>query len=92
MFIKTVEDFVCDHCGLEVEGSGYTNHCPECLWSKHVDINPGDRAATCGGLMPPVGYEIRDGGISLVHRCELCGHQKVNKIAKNDNLARLAWL
>ena len=28
-----------------MKGNGYTNHCPKCLWSKHVDINPGDRGA-----------------------------------------------
>lgn len=42
-FTKTVEDFICAHCGTHVRGNGYTNHCPECLWSKHVDNNPGDR-------------------------------------------------
>ena len=26
------------------ERNGYTNHCSQCLWSKHVDINPGDRS------------------------------------------------
>ena len=49
-FIRKTEDFICEHCGREVRGNGYTNHCPYCLWSKHVDINPGDRAAGCGGL------------------------------------------
>ena len=50
-FIKVKEDFVCEHCGAEVKGDGYTNHCPKCLWSKHVDVHPGDRAAECGGMM-----------------------------------------
>jgi hypothetical protein len=58
VFKKTKEDFVCEHCGKPVVGNGYTNHCPECLWSKHVDVNPGDRAATCLGLMEPVGVTI----------------------------------
>jgi len=26
------------------ERNGYTNHCSQCLWSKHVDINLGDRS------------------------------------------------
>ena len=50
-FTRVVEDFTCGQCGAAVTGDGYTNHCPLCLWSRHVDINPGDRAAECGGLM-----------------------------------------
>ncbi|HLL91284.1 MAG TPA: RNHCP domain-containing protein, partial [Tepidisphaeraceae bacterium] len=53
-FTRQVEDFTCGHCGRSVRGNGYTNHCPGCLWSRHVDVNPGDRAAACGGLMEPV--------------------------------------
>ena len=53
-FQRTKEDFTCEKCNLVVNGSGYTNHCPRCLWSKHVDVNPGDRQATCQGFMEPV--------------------------------------
>jgi hypothetical protein len=49
-FQRVIEDFECEHCGHLEEGNGYTNHCTSCLWSKHVDINPGDRAAECQGL------------------------------------------
>ena len=34
-FQRHVEDFECEHCGAFVEGDGYTNHCPACLWCKH---------------------------------------------------------
>src|SRR3989338_8156335 len=44
-FQRTKEDFTCERCGFFVRGSGYTNHCPQCLWSKHVDVNPGNRQA-----------------------------------------------
>jgi hypothetical protein len=91
-FIKTEEDFTCEHCGAAVAGSGYTNHCPVCLWSKHVDVNPGDRAADCQGLMPPIGYLAEAGGYTLIHCCERCGHRKPNKMAANDDLARLSQL
>lgn len=91
-FDKTKEDFICDQCGTEVRGTGYTNHCPACLWSKHVDINPGDRAATCGGAMRPVGYRARHGEYEIVHRCEVCGHEKSNRVSPGDNLAHLADL
>ena len=88
-FIKNKEDFVCGHCGESVVGNGYTNHCPKCLWSKHVDVNPGDRASECGGLMKPVKIEMEKGEFILTHQCEVCGHQKRNKAAPNDNLKSL---
>lgn len=92
MFIRKQEDFTCEHCGTVVIGDGYTNHCPQCLWSKHVDVEPGDRAATCGGLMRPVGYEAAHGSFDLLHQCERCGHQKRNKVSPHDDLARLSSL
>lgn len=91
-FIKNQEDFRCEHCGVEVKGNGYTNHCPACLWSKHVDLNPGDRAAACGGLMRPISFEQKGGEIILTHKCELCDYEKPNKLAPNDDLARLSEL
>ncbi len=84
-FIRTKEDFVCEHCGVEVKGNGYTNHCPKCLWGKHVDIDPGDRAETCGGMMEPVGVEIVSGDFVLTHTCISCGTTRRNKTAKNDD-------
>ena len=52
-FSRLIEDFICEHCNNPVKGNGYTNHCPYCLYSKHVDEDPGDRAATCHGIMEP---------------------------------------
>lgn len=84
-FQKKVEDFICEKCGEQVKGTGYTNHCPKCLWSKHVDINPGDRAALCGGMMKPVGLEAGKGEFSIVNQCEKCGMRKKNKLSPDDN-------
>jgi hypothetical protein len=84
-FQRRKEDFVCENCGKKVKGTGYTNHCPNCLWSRHVDINPGDRAAKCGGMMAPVGLEIRTGGCVITHRCVRCRHEKKNKVNAGDN-------
>ncbi len=87
-FSKKKEDFVCEKCGAEVKGNGYTNHCPICLWSKHVDVIPGDRQAllTCGGLMKPLSIEGTTGqGYSVVHECIKCGHRKKNGLSKKDN-------
>jgi rubrerythrin len=84
-FQKKVEDFVCEHCNFAVLGNGYTNHCPRCLWSKHVDINPGDRASVCGGMMKPVRVEKIKKGYTLIHLCEQCGYEKPNKVSPNDD-------
>ena len=88
-FVRRVEDFICENCGAEVHGNGYTNHCPHCLYSKHVDICPGDRAADCGGLMKPVRVEVRKHEYVIIHECERCGYQKPNKAAPEDNFDRI---
>lgn len=75
-FQRKIEDFTCENCGSEITGDSYTNHCPICLWSKHVDINPGDRASICQGLMEPIALENKSGEQIIVHRCVICGYQK----------------
>jgi len=84
-FIKKEENFVCEHCGFEVRGSGYTNHCPKCLWSKHVDVFPGDRKEECGGLMRPIGREQKGGDWYVIQKCEKCGREWKNKLVKRDD-------
>ena len=84
-FVRRTEDFTCVQCGAPVVGDGYTNHCPACLWSVHVDINPGDRAADCGAPMRPVGLEQRAGEWRVVHECTACGYRKANRLAAEDN-------
>lgn len=57
------EAFVCRVCGCTAvpqgAGSEHRNHCPNCLSSLHVDIEPGDRAADCGGIMDPIAVWVR---------------------------------
>jgi hypothetical protein len=91
-FIKMQEDFVCGRCGAAVEGDGYTNHCPHCLWSRHVDDQPGDRAASCGGMMEPVALEGSTPQYALLHRCTLCGHEKRNRVQRADSQEALVAL
>lgn len=85
------EGFDCEHCGQTVKpvtyGGSYRNHCPYCLYSKHVDAEvPGDRASSCRGLMAPVGvFTRRTGEAVLVHRCEKCGFERFNRIAGDDD-------
>jgi len=85
MFKKVVENFICEHCGAEVKGNGFTNHCPKCLWCKHVDINPGDRKESCGGLMEPVQIISEREGESIVHKCVICKKEKKNHVSKEDD-------
>lgn len=84
-FTRRRENFTCLHCATPVRGTGYTNHCPRCLWSRHVDINPGDRAATCGAAMEPVGALAEGSEIVLVQRCVACGHLRRNRSAADDD-------
>lgn len=83
-FTKNDSGFTCGNCGREVlpMGSSSRNHCPFCLWSLHVDINPGDRANECGGLMRPIRSEpdARRGFI-IIHKCEKCGETRRNRAA-----------
>jgi hypothetical protein len=85
-FTRREEDFACERCGREVAGDGYTNHCPGCLWSKHVDKDPGDRAESCGGMMEPVAVEQGDGGEAvIVQNCLKCGTTRRCRRAKDDS-------
>jgi len=95
--------FVCEHCGQEVvplTNGGYRNHCPFCLYSKHMDVIPGDRQSRCVGLMRPIGLKHKSGkGLQIVHQCLECGEVRVNKVAtgtlqpdKVEGLVRLMRL
>ncbi len=88
-FTKTVEDFVCEHCGTAVKGDGFTNHCPVCLWSKHVDIYPGDRKNSCGGIMEPVEMVLKAGKYDIFHVCLVCGSKRLNKTSKADDFSAI---
>lgn len=91
-FQRRVEDFDCAACGVHVVGNGYTNHCPKCLASKHVDIAPGDRAAVCGGLMPVVNLMYEKGQWYLIHECQRCHLQKRNRVSEADDQSVLVQL
>jgi len=86
IFQRRKENFKCENCGYEVIGNGYTDHCPKCLYSKHVDINPGDRLSKCKGLMKVTGFEIRHGQYILCFKCLKCGYLHKVKASKDDNI------
>ncbi|MFA4930436.1 MAG: RNHCP domain-containing protein [Patescibacteria group bacterium] len=96
------QSFSCENCGAAVSGPGeistkHRNHCPVCLFSKHVDLNiSGDRQAKCGALMKPIGLtfkqegqdkygKVRTGELMLVHECVGCGRVSINRIAADDD-------
>ena len=72
------DTFTCKVCGRlctpQGAGSDHRNHCPNCLSSLHVDIEPGDRESDCGGIMEPAAVWVRRGGEwAIIHRCRRCG-------------------
>lgn len=85
-FIKNKEDFVCEQCGVLNKGNGYTNHCVSCLYSKHVDIYPGDRTNTCLGLMKPVYISYTNKDSYVIHECLKCFFQKKNLLSEDDSV------
>ncbi|MDR0978584.1 MAG: RNHCP domain-containing protein [Lachnospiraceae bacterium] len=94
-FSKNDDEFICENCGSKVEKLGYTsrNHCPKCLYSKHVDINPGDRAETCHGMLEPVGIEINPKkGYIIVSKCKKCESVRKNKAADDDDIEKIIEL
>ena len=94
-FTMKDENFTCDVCGQEVSKLEYSarDHCPYCLHSKHVDINPGDRMCACLGVLKPVAIEKgKKDRYKIVYRCEKCGMIKKNVAAKDDNFDKIIEL
>ena len=83
------EEFICQNCGKKVPVLGYScrDHCPYCLFSKHVDKNPGDRSQDCKGLLEPIGLEMNSKkGYVIIYKCKKCGEIRKNKSANDDNI------
>ena len=82
------EGFICETCKKEVSSLKYTSrdHCPYCLYSKHVDINPGDRKGDCCGLMEPVGIEKFKDTYKILYKCLKCGMSHKNVMAIDDDM------
>ena len=89
-----IDPFTCKNCGNTVvpegAGSDHRNHCPYCLFSLHLDQEPGDRASDCHGRMEPIGVWVRKNGEwALIHRCTVCGKLDSNRVAADDNPMKL---
>lgn len=91
-FTMIDENFTCIVCNSEVEALGYTarDHCPHCLCSIHVDINPGDRDCECHGVLKPIGIEKgKKDTFKIVYKCDKCGMVKRNKAAIDDDMDKI---
>jgi len=94
-------DFTCAHCGnfiptgIMAAGVNNRNHCPYCLWSRHLDLfQAGDRMAACKASMQPIGLTLKRGRkkyisatrgeLMLVHLCSECSKISINRIAADD--------
>lgn len=88
------ENFICENCGFNVEKLNYTarDHCPKCLYSKHLDINPGDRENKCHGLLEPISIEKFKDTYKIIYSCKKCGELHKNIIAADDNIELIIQL
>ncbi len=90
-FKKNDNEFICENCGMKVDKLNYTSrdHCPFCLFSKHVDINPGDRLNTCQGLLVPIDVEKFKDLYKIIYKCEKCGELHKNIMANDDDINKI---
>jgi hypothetical protein len=95
------KSFKCENCSFLVKTTGNIgtrnrNHCPKCLYSKHVDEKtPGDRKESCLGKMKPIDIAFKkekkdkygnkkQGELMIVHECQKCKKVSKNRIAGDD--------
>ena len=86
------DEFICEMCGKRVYKLEYSarDHCPFCLHSKHVDINPGDRLENCKGILKPVGVEKgKKDTYKIVYKCLRCGKIRKNVMSNDDNFDKI---
>lgn len=83
--------FICVVCGKKVEPLNYSarDHCPYCLCSLHVDINPGDRLNPCKGILKPVGIDKFKDTYKIVYKCSKCGENHRNIMANDDDFDKI---
>ena len=89
------ESFTCYNCGKEVAPLGYTarDHCPNCLHSLHLDINPGDRDSDCKGHLIQIVIEKNKKRVyKILYKCDKCGINTKNIMATDDNMDKIISL
>ena len=82
------DSFICENCMKNVSKLNYTarDHCPYCLYSKHVDVMPGDRKNEGKGLLEPIGIEKFRDTYKIIYKCKKCGQLHKNIIANDDDM------
>ena len=93
-FTMIDEEFICENCNKKVAKLNYTarDHCPYCLYSKHVDINPGDRQNQCQGLLKPIGIEKFKNTYKIIYKCQKCNQIHKNIMANDDDFNKIIEL
>ena len=88
------EEFICENCHKNVPKLQYSarDHCPNCLYSKHVDINPGDRQNSCKGLLKPIDIEKYKNTYKIIYKCIKCNQIHKNIMANDDNFDKVIEL
>ena len=88
------ENFICINCKNMVNKLNYTarDHCPICLYSIHVDINPGDRMNNCKGILVPIEIEKYKDTYKIIYKCNKCGQIHKNIMARDDNMEEIIKL
>lgn len=101
LYLDINSDFRCVHCGNHVSaevwlaGVNNRNHCPYCLWSRHMDLfKAGDRLSACKSPMRPVGLTFKhrrkkyasaaNGELMIIHQCVECESLSINRVAADD--------
>ena len=90
-FTMKDEEFICENCHKKVDKLNYTarDHCPYCLYSKHVDVFPGDRQNDCLGLLEPIGIEKYKNTYKIIYKCKKCHQLHKNIMATDDNYDKI---
>lgn len=90
-FNELDEEFICENCGKKINKLLYSSrdHCNYCLYSKHVDINPGDRLNTCKGLLKPIDIEKHKDTYKIIYRCNKCNKIHKNIMANDDDMNKI---
>ncbi|PCJ20767.1 MAG: hypothetical protein COB02_00220 [Candidatus Cloacimonadota bacterium] len=91
-FTRINESFICENCKKDVlmsPGGKCRNHCTHCLYSLHIDINPGDRLSNCGGMLKPDFIEVKSNKNIIHHRCLKCDEIRPNKCAEDDDFGTI---
>ena len=90
---KNNQSFYCENCSQLVEPhpKSSRDHCNKCLYSKHIDIIPGDRENKCCGLLKPIGIKLTPKK-QIKYLCNKCNEPRYCVIAPDDSIEEIIKL